>query len=350
MTRSSLDAQRRMLKRRYFEALSMVRANERALRRHAAQGHLLILNVHSVSPHTNPYGPSLHPEAFADLLAWLQRRATMTLLRDLPGPADRDSHRPLVVLSFDDGLKDFIEHAMPVLASLGLRANQNVIGESVETGDPPWAIHLVDLLGAARTEIVRQLRVPGFPHRLPSDDPSAKERFGAALTNHFKGLSPADRAPAWSALQETMQDVVVERPTRMMSSSDVAAARAAGHEIGSHSYSHESMEYLDDAAFLADLRRSRNVLAGAGCEDCAVYSFPNGSHRPGQVKLALQAGVRHVLLSGERPSLPESAVHTRVTLRGSSVAELRARSVHGLGLAGRYAAKAWRLPQGSSAG
>ena len=326
MTRS-LDPLLRILKRWYFEALGVARADERALRRHAGQNRALILNVHSVSPDSNPYGPSLHPEAFAGLLDWLAPRATLCLLRDLPGPADRDPQRPLVVLSFDDGLKDFVEHAMPVLASRGLRANQNLIGEAVETGDPPWTINLVDLLGATPPEALRRLRVPRFAAELSSHDPYAKERFGAAITNHFKGLAPAEREPGWAALREVTGGIVVDRPTRMMSSEDVAAALAAGHEIGSHSYSHESMEYVDDAAFLADFRRSCDVLARSGCKDCVVYAFPNGSYRPRQVELLQQEGVRHVLLVGEHPSRPGS-VHTRLTLRGGSEAELRARAAH----------------------
>jgi len=329
----SPDARRRVLKRWLFAALAATGANGRALRRHGADDRLLILNVHSVSPHTNPYGPSLHPEAFADVLDWLQPRATITLLANLPGQTDRDPRRPLVVLSFDDGLKDFVEHAMPILASRGLRANQNVIGQSLETGEAPWAIHVLDLLGAAPTSAVRRLRVAGFERRLTGDDAFAKERFGAALTNHLKALTPATRAPVWAALQDALRDVVVEHPTRMMSSDDVGAALAARQEIGSHSYSHESMEYLDDAAFLDDFRRSRDALARAGSADCDVYAFPNGSDRPGQAELLRREGVRHVLLVGERPSRPDAAVHTRLTLRGNSAAELRARAAHARGTA-----------------
>jgi peptidoglycan/xylan/chitin deacetylase (PgdA/CDA1 family) len=333
---SSADALRAIVKRSYFEALRAAGGNTRALRRHGARDHLLILNLHGISPHPNPYDPRLHPDRFAQLLTWLRSAATIGLLRDIPGPVDRDPRRPLVVLSFDDGLSDFVEYAMPVLASLDLRANQNVIGHAVETGDPPWAISLLDQLGATPTRVVQRLNVPGFAYKLARDAPSAKARFGAALTNHLKALTPAHRAPVWSALQESLQDVIVERPTRMMGSDDVAAAVGAGHEIGSHSYSHESMEYLSDTEFLEDFRRSRDVLHAVGREDCPVYAFPNGSHRPEQVGILQREGVRHVLLVGDRASQPGRLVHSRLTVRGDSIAEVRARSVDGLGFAGAW--------------
>jgi peptidoglycan/xylan/chitin deacetylase (PgdA/CDA1 family) len=324
---------RRLVKRSYFEALRLLRADTRALRRHAANDDLLVLNFHSVSPESNPYGPSLHPEAFAELLGWLTERARVVSLRDLPLAAHHDTTRPPVVLSFDDGLKDFVDHAMPVLASFGAVANLNIIGAALETGEAPWAIALVDLLGASPPAAVMRLRVPGFADSLTEDAPSAKERYAAALTNHFKRLAPDDRDAAWAAVNTTLQAVTVERPTAMMSSDDVATAAAAGHEIGSHSYSHESMEHLDDDAFLQDLRRSRELLARAGVQDCTVYAFPNGSHRPGQSELLLAEGIRHVLLVDERPSRPEAFVHPRLTVRGDSAAELRARAAHGIGIA-----------------
>jgi peptidoglycan/xylan/chitin deacetylase (PgdA/CDA1 family) len=338
VTRSA-DSLRAIVKRSYFEALRAAGGNTRALRRHGARDHLLILNLHGVSPHPNPYDPPLHPDVFGELLSWLRANATICLLRDLPQPVDRDPRRPLVVLSFDDGRSDFVEYAMPVLARLDLRANQNVIGHAIETGDPPWAISLLDQLGAAPTALVQRLNIPGFADKLSSDEPSAKSRFGAALTNHLKALAPAHRTPVWSALQEALQEVVVERPTRMMGSDDVTAAMRAGHEIGSHSYSHESMEYLNDAEFVEDFRRSRDVLKAVGCQDCPVYAFPNGSYRRDQIGILEREGVRQVLLVGDLASWPARVVHTRLTVRGDSAAELRARSVDGLGFAGAWSVR-----------
>jgi peptidoglycan/xylan/chitin deacetylase (PgdA/CDA1 family) len=328
------DSHRRVLKRWYFDVLRMGKVNARALQRHAARDHLLILSLHSVSPTSNPYGPSLHPDLFADLLTWLQPRTHLCLLRDTERRSPQDRDRPRVVLSFDDGLKDFVEHAMPVLDSFDVRANQNVIGTSMEVGRPPWALSLVDLLGAAPVAAVQRLRIPGFGAVLSADEPYAKERFGAALTAHFKALTPSDRDIALMALYEELRDVVVDQPTRMMSAADVKAAHDAGYEIGSHSYSHESMEYVDDDTFLADFRRSCELLREAGCGDCTVYAFPNGSHRPGQPELLQAQRVRHVLLVDERPSHVTATVHTRLTVRGDSASELRARAVNGLGVIG----------------
>lgn len=321
----TFPAQERLLRRAYYALLAASRHDERQLRRHGRADRALVLNIHSVDPSPKPFWPALDPQLFADLLEWLRGRCTVTLPSTLGEVACTDARRPLVVLSFDDGYRDFVEHAMPILNGFGLKANQNVIGQSVETGRPPQIIQFSDFLNAAPQSMLRELRVPGFNARLVSDDSLEKERFGASIMNHLKQIPPASRAPVWDALQRPMSEVEIERPTRMMSSEDVAAAAAAGHEIGAHSYSHESMEFVDDDGFVEDFKCCRGVLAAVNC-DPTVYAFPNGSYRPRQLPLLRDLGVQHVLLVGERPSRPDTSVHTRLTLRGHSLPELRARA------------------------
>jgi peptidoglycan/xylan/chitin deacetylase (PgdA/CDA1 family) len=114
----------------------------------------------------------------------------------------------------------------------------------------------------------------------------------------------------------------------MMSEADVRVASDAGHEIGSHSYSHESMEHLDDADFLDDFQRARSVVSRLRGDACPIYAFPNGSYRPQQLDLLRARAVAHVLLVGEQPSQATAEVHTRITVRGGTLAELRARAAH----------------------
>ncbi len=319
------DRQRRFMKRVYFEVQRLARRDQSALRRHAEVGSTLILNLHRVSPEVRPYSPPMQPEVFAELLEWLREETAVRMLGDLRRLEEGDRRGPSVVLSFDDGYKDFIEYAMPILDQAGTRANQNVIASCIETGRLPWNMQLVDFLNAAPASLVRSIRIPGFTARLATDDSLRKERFGAAIGNHLKRLSPSERAAAWSELQPLMDRVEVKRPTRMMSPEDVAQAAAAGHEIGAHSYSHESMALVDDEEFLADLAKCRSVLGRIGV-DGKIYAFPNGSYRPEQLRLLEDSGVEHILLMGERPSRPSARVHTRLTLRGHSVAEVRARA------------------------
>jgi peptidoglycan/xylan/chitin deacetylase (PgdA/CDA1 family) len=320
-----VDLQRRVLKRVYFEVTRLAGRDSRALKRHARAGRALILNLHAVAPHSNPYSPALDPMLFEEMLEWLCRNARVTTLGELEHAAGLDDARPAAVLSFDDGYRSFVEYAMPILAGFGLSANQNVIGSCVETGVPPWHVRIYDFLNSAPPALRSKLIVPGLTAAPPGEDPHSKERFGAAIGNHLKNLPPASRAPLLSSIESLIGEVGLDDPTPMMSARDVAEAAAAGHEIGAHSYSHESMAFVDDAFFREDLKRCTDVLDGAGCQT-TIYAFPNGSHRPDQIPLLRQAGIRHVLVMGQRAAEPRGDVHCRITVRGHYPAELHGRA------------------------
>jgi polysaccharide deacetylase family protein (PEP-CTERM system associated) len=57
----------------------------------------------------------------------------------------------------------------------------------------------------------------------------------------------------------------------------VAAVRAAGHEIGSHSHLHRKVYELDRESFRADLRSSVSALAAAGVGPVTMFRAPEWS-------------------------------------------------------------------------
>ena len=314
---------RHRLKRAYFEALALGQVDRVVRTLRARQGVALILNFHRVSPAGNPYWPPMTPEAFATLVHYLSSRCRVLTLDELSNP--EPAAAPRAVLSFDDGCRDFVEYAMPILERCKLRVNHNIIVRSVETGEPPWIIRVVDALGAATTTRVRALRLPGFQFQLDGDEDLAKTRYGTRLTGYLKGLPPAARESVCAEIDRLLGETDPAAWTQMMSLSDVQAM-AAVHELGSHSYSHESMGVVSDSEFADDLDRCTEFFAGIR-RPMSIFAFPNGSFRPGQIELVQRKGVKHVLLVGERPTRVGTGVYTRITMYGDSAAELRLRAM-----------------------
>jgi peptidoglycan/xylan/chitin deacetylase (PgdA/CDA1 family) len=293
----------------------------RAIRR--SRGEVVVLNLHRVSPDPNPFWPPLAPDAFQALVAYLDRTCDVLTFEELA--RGRRSGRLRVVLSFDDGCRDFSEYVVPILARHRLRANLNVIVSSVETGRPPWTIALMDALASADPKRVRGLRVPGFPHRLESNDDDAKVRHGTLLANHLKAMPPNERAAVTSDIEALLSETSEDALTPMMSIEDVVAAGNL-HELGCHSYSHESMAQMDGEEFAAELDRCTAFFADIDCP-MNIFAFPNGSYRSDQVETLLARGVEHVLVVKERPSTIVRGCHPRITMYGDSAAELRLRGM-----------------------
>jgi peptidoglycan/xylan/chitin deacetylase (PgdA/CDA1 family) len=237
-----------------------------------------------------------------------------------------EGRRPLAVLSFDDGYHDFVEYAMPLLHKHGLRANQNIIPACVESGCPPWNVQLVDFLNSVPRTLINELRVPGFSDRLAGDDEDSKTKYGVALSRFLKLRPARERASLWPAVARLMERAGDWTMTRMMTLDDVRQA-SGSHEIGAHSYSHESMEFESDEFFESDLDRCFDYFSRSLRMPLLVYAFPNGSRRPEQVDTLLKRGIRYVLLVDEKFASRRCAVCPRFTIYGDSYQEAKFRSL-----------------------
>lgn len=311
------------LKHLYFRLLGLSRVDRRLLAEIRRRDLLLVLNLHQVSPHPNPFWPPLRPEIFDELLGFLRRHFHVTLFRDAEA-AGRD--RPCVILSFDDGYYNFVEYAMPILDKHGVAANMNIIPACVESGEPPWNVRLYDFLNSAPRALVNEIRLPGFDARLDTEDAAGKVRYGLRISRFLKNRPRREREELWGGVAAVMEKAPASRTTRVMSAADVRDA-ARAHEIGVHSYSHESMGFEDEQFFEDDFRSCVRYFAEELRLPLDIYAFPNGSHRPEQVAYLERQGVRHILLVGESYAGRGQRVSPRLTVYGTTPAEIKIRSL-----------------------
>lgn len=234
-----------------------------------------------------------------------------------------------MILSFDDGYSDFVEHAVPLLDRYGIRVNQNVIGSCVVDGRAPWNVELYDRLVRVSPARLRTLRVRGFERQIAGEDSDALLAYGLSLSIHLKLRPRSERLPLLEEILAHIGDEGLDEtsPTRMLDAEQIRALAADGHEIGSHSYSHESMGFESDEFFIQDFERARTFFRDDLRLPLDTYAFPNGSYRPTQIDILHARGVKHVLLVGERVALGRNGVFPRLTHAADSAPEARLRAV-----------------------
>lgn len=284
----------------------------------------VILNLHQVSPHTNPFWPPLAPEVFDDLLCFVSERFDIVSLRGLKEPLN---DKPRAVLSFDDGYYNFLEYAAPILEKYRLAANMNIIPSCVESGKPMWNIQLYDFLNAAPLSLINEIRLPGFEFRLRSTSIPDKLKFGLNISRFFKNRPRSEREELWSVVERAFERCDFAM-TRMMNRREIQQI-AKTHEVGVHSFSHESMEYEDDAFFLDDFEKCREYFDEQLGLPLEIYAFPNGSYRKEQIQILRERGIQHILLVDERYATSGDDVLPRFTIYGASKLETR---FHALGI------------------
>ena len=324
MSSSIRSSARRRLVDGYSIAVASAAIDRRRLRRLARGRGLIVLNLHNVAPPGPRFGRPIPPRGFEELVAWLKRECRPTTFAGLAelGP---DQERPPAILSFDDGYRDFIEYAMPILERHGVQANQNVVAACVEGGRPPWNVELMDALEHVPVERLRSLDLPsGKLPRLESGGKAALMRWGVEVSRVLKLRSRSEREPLVAALVEQL-DGGGELPTEPMMTARDLAEVARNHEVGMQSYDHDSIEFETDELFAEDVHRCRSWYRARLGAEPRIYAFPNGSHRRSQLEIARRSGVEHLLLVGERPSALGVHIHPRITADGVTLRELRMR-------------------------
>lgn len=280
-------------------------------------GAVTILNLHRVSEDDGSDYRPLAPKLFDELLGFVTQRFTVTTFARLVEP----SIKPRLILSFDDGYKDFIEVAAPILAKHKVAANQNIIPDCVETQLPPLNVMAQDFVGKAPPELVRTLAVPGFINGRTED-------LGFRLSAFIKNKPQAEQDLLRDALTPQFFGWDGFRPTAMMTRDDIRQV-AAAHQIGAHSYSHASMAYETDDYLRDDVRRCREYFDLCLELPVDIYAFPNGSCSLGQIDIVREAGFEHVLLVGEDFD-NASEGRKRFTLDAFGSSELRFKALGGL--------------------
>ena len=273
---------------------------------------ITVLNLHRVAPNNGSTYNALPPALFDELISYLKTEFHICLFAD---SAQIQSHKPKLILSFDDGYKDFIDYAVPVLDKHKVRVNQNIIPYCVETGLPPVNVLLQDFIGKAPTELLKKI-----PLEIATD--GDRNEMGRKASFAIKYLPEAEFIPKRKVLLDYLLNYPEFLCASAMTKEDILEISAV-HEIGAHSYEHLSMESQDEGYFLEDLKRCKAYFSEELALDCNIYAFPNGSATKEQVRQGKGQGFEHILLVGDKYSTGSNGVFNRFTFDAYNMDEAK---------------------------
>lgn len=258
------------------------------LRERAARGRLTVLTYHRVLPDEEarryPFPSLAMPEsAFARQADWLAARAEVAPLGESL-QARGAASRPRVAITFDDGYRDNAELAAPILGSRGLRATFFVASGFVGGGGWMWYDRAILLAAAAPSAALRDAaRAHGVPVPAPG---AGAEGWVESLKRVPRAARAAflDALPGGAGIAAARDGFLPMRPEQ------VGALAVAGHEIGSHSVSHDILTLADDGELERELRDSKRSLADWTGAAVHGFCYPNGTHDARVAAAAARAG------------------------------------------------------------
>lgn len=262
-----------------------------------AQGLGVILTFHHVHPdQPAPYAPNrlltITPDFLDQVLAHLRVRGFSVIGLDAVPErlAQGGEGGPFAVLTFDDGYRDNVEHALPVLHRHGAPWTLFVTSDFAEGQGRLWWIELERAI--ARLDRVR-INAPGQSLDLPAGNAREKSTAFEAVYRHLRA-GPEDHLLA--VIADLSREAGIE-PGRVAASlclswaelRDLATDPAV--TIGAHTVSHPMLAKHDADAARREIVEGRDRIATRLGVPVRHLSYPVGD--PGS------AGAREFALAEE---------------------------------------------------
>lgn len=276
----------------------------------------LIVNYHYVeNPDSSKSG--IVPCSVADFekqVKFLSENYRIVPVPEVFRAAQEGGSEKLCALTFDDGLNDQYENALPILEKYKTAASFFII-TSVFSGRLPTAHKIHNLLSKVP---VGQLvdKFNGFlkdfypdlveNYLIPKDRRLTQKRLHEDLiTANFKEtmiMIPEDMKGRFLRFGFKTFGLNEKKISKelFMNKDRVRLLQKAGMYIGNHSHHHYALNVINEETLRNDLRLSKDVLVDILGEQPDVFSYPHGRSNEGARKILREEGIKYAVTIDKR--------------------------------------------------
>lgn len=248
------------------------------LARALTQRYARILMYHRFSAHTQARRMSAN--VFEEHLRYITRNFTPQPLREV---VDRlRSHRSFdsrsVVLTVDDGYRDFLECAYPILLRYRVPATIYIVTEFADGGCWLWFDALHWLFSAAAPGRYR-FEIDANAFELILDSPAVRNATWSKVGTRLTDLAPEAQWAAIRRLESTLGMQLPAQPTAdyaPMTWDELRGLDPELIEIGSHTCTHAVLSHCTSAQQLGEIATSKKILEERLGRRVDAFCYPHG--------------------------------------------------------------------------
>lgn len=249
---------------------------------------------HRVNPQRDKLWDPMSIELFDKCICFISKKYEVVQFEEIAfSDKYRNLNKKIATIMFDDGYKDNIDYAAPILKKHNVKASFYVVSDCIDKNIPTWTHILEHLFQFTSIENIdmnfeflpQELRI----YKLNSHD--ERLSYVTKLKPFIKTLSHDKRQLVLDKVMETYNDI--ELPKLMMNWDDLKKLQNEGHYIGSHTVTHCMLGTMNNENDIT----SELVLSGKRIEEKLGYfpltiSYPVGSFNKTTKELAEKAGYK----------------------------------------------------------
>jgi peptidoglycan/xylan/chitin deacetylase (PgdA/CDA1 family) len=205
----------------------------------------------------------------------------------------RELPRKPVLVTFDDGYRNNLLHAVPLLKEMGVPATFFIPTGYIGDDRLLWP---TEVFCRAYYWPGQRMPLPRGEEIIVPQTHSARTAFAAALESACKQLSAADCMKYLARLRAECALVLDEAAGEMFGFLDwdgVRELRKSGFEVGAHTVEHVIVSRVDHAQLVHELRASKATIENEIRSDCPCFAYPDGKTydiTPAAMRAAADAG------------------------------------------------------------
>lgn len=217
------------------------------------------------------------------------------------------------VITFDDGYKNYISNALPILKKYNVPSTMYIPTEPVSNGRLIWSDKLYEnLFQLSATEL--DLSNAGL-NKLPFGNVSQKARSIESVISFLKELRDEKRNEIIHAIYNCINiDKNLKSSEKslfaLMSSDHI---RAISEDplvtIGSHAVTHKPLTSIPDAQIVTELKESKSYLEAITGQKIEHFCYPAGFHSPEIAAAVKMVGYRSAVIVGGSHKKIKDAYH-----------------------------------------
>ena len=250
-----------------------------------------ILTYHRVNDDRDPFFAAVPTAVFERHMAWVARTYVTLPLETLLERMRRGRlPRRALAITFDDGYRDNLTHAAPILARYGLPATIFVATGFIGTAEVPWFDRLAQALKITRVEA---LDAP-WGERLDLGTAAARLTALDRTLAYCKGLDDDEARGRLDSLLEQL-GVTDQRCFKnlMLTWDDVHALVGLGFSVGAHTVNHPILSRVSADRARKEIVGSRAMIESACGQAPRAFAYPNGApedYTPATQQIVREAG------------------------------------------------------------